>query len=214
MTVETAAVLKTYFQTGDKPTEQQYVNLIDSIYRDNFTDVTASGTVSAPTVSATSLLYAGKATAADTTPGAFFSATTNNICTPAGSWFIINRPDAGFSTDYRYGGTTKGNVSIDSSKVTFNGHNTAKAWCVLTYSAGTPVATTSYNVSSITDTTTGDGFVNFSTALSTANFIGIGTNNTIVTRNVYVERTSISSSRYVIETNSDDNISLVWFAPN
>jgi hypothetical protein len=50
----------------------------------------------------------------------------------------------------------------------------AKAWVMITYSGGTPAVTLGHNVASITDTATGRGVVNFTTAFSNANYVGIG----------------------------------------
>lgn len=49
----------------------------------------------------------------------------------------------------------------------------AKAWVLVTYSAGVPVATVSNNVTSLTDVGTGDLTVNFTTAFSTANYCSV-----------------------------------------
>ena len=46
----------------------------------------------------------------------------------------------------------------------------SKAWIYLTYSGGTPTATVSYNVTSLTDTGTGNAAVNLTTAFSTGNY--------------------------------------------
>jgi hypothetical protein len=46
----------------------------------------------------------------------------------------------------------------------------AKVWAQIVYSAGTPSAITSYNVSSITDTAVGQATVNFTTSFSSTNY--------------------------------------------
>ena len=45
MAVQTRNVLKTYFETGDKPTAAQFGNLIDSIFAANVNAISASGTL-------------------------------------------------------------------------------------------------------------------------------------------------------------------------
>lgn len=165
--------------------------------------------------SATGGIAIGKSVATVTTAGAYFSTTSNNICLTAGNYFIINRPDADILMDFRKAGTSYGTISVNSSnQIVANIHNTAKAWAVIEYSAGTPSATASHNVSSVTDNAGGDGTVNFTTALSSSTFVGVGTNATSSARNVYVARTSTSSSRYVVESGSDDSVALVWYAAN
>jgi hypothetical protein len=49
----------------------------------------------------------------------------------------------------------------------------AKAWCRVTVAAGTPTLQASFNVASITDRGVGQFTVNFTTAFSTANYLGI-----------------------------------------
>lgn len=46
----------------------------------------------------------------------------------------------------------------------------AKAWVKFTWAAGVPTASASYNISSMTDTTTGDTNANFTVNLSTTNY--------------------------------------------
>lgn len=46
MAVQTRSVLKTYFETGDKPTAAQFGDLIDSVFSANVQDVTAASTLS------------------------------------------------------------------------------------------------------------------------------------------------------------------------
>lgn len=55
----------------------------------------------------------------------------------------------------------------------------AKAWVKIAWVSGTPTATASHNISSLTDNGTGDVTVNFTTAFSSANYgvAGIGTYN-------------------------------------
>lgn len=50
----------------------------------------------------------------------------------------------------------------------------AKAWVQVAVSGGVPAATVSYNVSSITDSATGDGIINFTTAFSSASYAWLG----------------------------------------
>ena len=47
MAVQTRSVLKTYFETGDKPTSAQFGDLIDSALMANFTQVTDTGVINA-----------------------------------------------------------------------------------------------------------------------------------------------------------------------
>ena len=56
MSIQTKTTLKTYFQTGDKPTESQFVNLIDS-----FHNAMADGSINA-----TAKLYLAASETADT----------------------------------------------------------------------------------------------------------------------------------------------------
>ena len=50
----------------------------------------------------------------------------------------------------------------------------AKAWAFVTLSGGTPTATVSHNVASITDNGTGDWTINFTASFSTADFVCVG----------------------------------------
>ena len=51
MSIVTKAILKGYFETGDRPTEAQFIDLIDSvaILGTNTNDITFIGTVAATT---------------------------------------------------------------------------------------------------------------------------------------------------------------------
>lgn len=53
--------------------------------------------------------------------------------------------------------------------------NVVKAWVMITYSGGTPAATVSFNVSSLTDNGLGDATVTFTRAFATANYAAVGT---------------------------------------
>jgi len=53
-----------------------------------------------------------------------------------------------------------------------NHKGVAKLWCRWNVTAGTPTITESYNVSSLTDTGTGDVLVNFSVTMTSANYAG------------------------------------------
>ena len=51
MSIVTKAILKGYFETGDRPTEAQFIDLIDSlaVLGTNTSDITFVGTVTATT---------------------------------------------------------------------------------------------------------------------------------------------------------------------
>lgn len=51
----------------------------------------------------------------------------------------------------------------------------AKAWVKFAYTAGAPVASASYNISSLTDSATGEATINFTTSFSSANYAAVGT---------------------------------------
>lgn len=61
-----------------------------------------------------------------------------------------------------------------------NHKGVAKLWCRWVVTAGVPTITESYNVSSLTDTGTGDVLVNFSITMTSANYAGF-TLNTVTT---------------------------------
>jgi hypothetical protein len=67
-------------------------------------------------------LLVGKTTTAETTAGACFSASVNNIGLSSGNYFIVNYVPGGSSTmiDFRTGGVSKGSISQNGSNVAYN----------------------------------------------------------------------------------------------
>lgn len=65
-------------------------------------------------------------------------------------------------------GITRGVVVSDSSSASTTGQ--AKVWGLITYSGGVPSAVASLNISSITDNSTGNCTVNYTTPFSSANY--------------------------------------------
>lgn len=102
-------------------------------------------------------------------------------------------------------------VTFPDADVNLTPTKLATSWAQITYSAGTPSATTSLNVSSLTDSAVGDGIVNLTTAHTSANFSAFGTNNTNAGRNVFASPTGASTIRWVINGGSDDNVSVSSF---
>lgn len=74
----------------------------------------------------------------------------------------------------------------------------AKAWCQTTYNSGTPVASTSYNVSSITDTGTGTATINLTVSFSGGNYAAVA--NVIATNTYPARLQSKIAGSYVIST--------------
>jgi len=68
-------------------------------------------------------------------------------------------------------------VALDgTSPVTLTKQSAAKAWFRVFYSGGVPTERDSFNVASYTDTATGRTTVNYSNAMSNANYVVNGTN--------------------------------------
>ena len=63
----------------------------------------------------------GKNTNADTTDGAFFSSTTNNIVLPSGSYLVFNRNASGAGTliDFRSQNTSKGGIHFNGTNIAY-----------------------------------------------------------------------------------------------
>lgn len=73
-----------------------------------------------------------------------------------------------------------------------------KAWAQIIYSGGVPTSTIKYNVTSLTDSATGDGIANLTVAFSSANFGTLGSNNTTAAAaGVYTKSTGASTLRWV-----------------
>lgn len=87
----------------------------------------------------------------------------------------------------------------------------AKMWVQVTYSGGTPSATTSYNVSSLTDSAGGDGLANLAVAFSSTNYGVVATNNTTASRIQFGSPSTASAVRWVTNGGNDDNNTLIAF---
>lgn len=85
--------------------------------------------------------------------------------------------------------------------------SSAKAWCYLTYSTGTPTATASYNIASISDTGTGAATLNLTTAFSSANYCLLGNKVGATTpiRPLIVTNTSASVYDVIFKDDSGTN---------
>jgi hypothetical protein len=69
--------------------------------------------------------------------------------------------------------TNTSTTKVPTVAVVKNDPGVAKAWAMVTVSGGTPTATVSHNVTSITDNGAGDYTLNLTTAFSSANFAAI-----------------------------------------
>jgi hypothetical protein len=70
------------------------------------------------------------------------------------------------------GVTTAGSIAVTgegNSTTTNLQQGLAKVWCPMTYDSGTPTATDSFNVSSFSDTQTGDANINYTNSTASVN---------------------------------------------
>ena len=81
----------------------------------------------------------GKNTNADTTDGAFFSSTTNNIVLPSGNYLVFNRNASGAGTliDFRSQNTSKGGIHFNGTNIAYqSGSNNILNQAGLTFDNG------------------------------------------------------------------------------
>jgi hypothetical protein len=95
----------------------------------------------------------------------------------------------------------------------------AKAWGLITHSAGTPSLTTGYNVASISDGGGGITNINLTTAFSSVNYIVVVTiifaGSAVSSRSAYYTVTDVDTFQVVTEqadgTNTDHSFSFVCY---
>lgn len=147
--------------------------------------------------------------------------------TPAGSGTVTSVATSGLATGgtITSTGTVTVTAAVQSDMETATSTSVAvvpgvmkyhpgvsKAGASMTYSAGVPSVTVGFGITSLTDSAAGDIGVNFSVTFSSANHFGVASDATTAGRSgIYVERTSTTASRIVINGGFDDNINAVWF---
>lgn len=143
-----------------------------------------------------------------------FTAST----TPTGNR-VITLPDASIdltpATQAQQETGTAINIFVTPGRQQYHA-SASKAWVVIEYSAGTPAATASYNVSSLTDSATGDGLINMTVAFSGATYVGVAANKTNQAHSgIFIHPSSASACRWLTTNLSaaaaDDNISVALF---
>lgn len=238
MAIVTRASAKAYFETGDKPTQAQFIDLIDgAMFNEDFSTFGKALVSAATTAAGVLMLGAGTVGAkvfdAATTASAqnnigggtvgktlFESIVTASAQTQLGGGTVGRELFSATTTasavsQLALAGTipttaaqsnqetgTSGATYVSPSVQQFH-PSAAKAWAYITYSAGTPAATASYNVSSVTDTGTGSPTPNYTTALSSADYAVVAVvqeNNTYICR---VAGTATGSNTLQITTTLD-----------
>lgn len=163
MSIVTRAVAKTYFETGDKPTQSQFIDLIDgAMFNEDFSTLGKAIVSAATTASAQNLLGI---------PGINPPGTVGNILlaaiTTASAQTQIGVPTSAAQSDQETG--TTGAKFVSPSVQQFH-PSAAKAWARVNYSGGTPsLQSGSYNFTSVTDTGVGIADLNYTNALTANN---------------------------------------------
>ncbi len=138
MSIVTKAILKGYFETGDRPTEGQFIDLIDSIVtltHANTGDVTIVGTLTVDNINIGSNISASRVSAsggfeADTLSTSSFGyisssgdiSTSGNIFAREGVLEITNVSASSFTNIYSLSHiTSSGNISASGDVIGFTG---------------------------------------------------------------------------------------------
>ncbi len=138
MSIVTKAILKGYFETGDRPTEGQFIDLIDSIVtltHANTGDVTIVGTLTVDNINIGSHISASRVSAsggfeADTLSTSSFGyisssgdiSTSGNIFAREGVLEITNVSASSFTNIYSLSHiTSSGNISASGDVIGFTG---------------------------------------------------------------------------------------------
>ena len=138
MSIVTKTILKGYFETGDRPTEGQFIDLIDSIVtltHANTGDVTIVGTLTVDNINIGSNISASRVSAsggfeADTLSTSSFGyisssgdiSTSGNIFAREGVLEITNVSASSFTNIYSLSHiTSSGNISASGDVIGFTG---------------------------------------------------------------------------------------------
>jgi len=96
-----------------------------------------------------------------------------------------------------------GNNSIATS---FVAGGSAKSWCPLVYSGGTPAAADSLNVASFTDTQTGDAYINYTSSTASTNCSCGGSNTSSSSDLGVLNKTDTTARARTITRNSSNSL--------
>ena len=96
-----------------------------------------------------------------------------------------------------------GNNSIATS---FVAGGSAKAWCPLVYSSGTPTAADSLNVASFTDTQTGDAYINYTSSTASTNCSCGGSNTSSSSELGVLNKTDTTARARTITRNNSNSL--------
>ena len=94
--------------------------------------------------------------------------------------------------------------SNNSVATSFIAQGTAKVWCPLVYSSGTPTAADSLNVASFTDSQTGDAYINYTSSTASTN-CSCGGSNTSTSSDLGVFNKADTTARGRTTTRNNSN---------
>lgn len=203
MTAQNKATIKSYFESGDKPTQAQFADLVDS-YIDTLNPTFTSAALNSPTIIGGTISSAAIAGYVPTSA----SVTGTGLITGGGPFTgnLVLVVSAATQTNMEAGTS---NTSAVTPAVQQFHPSAAKAWCTISYSAGgVPSLLSSYNVTSLIDNGVGDVIINFTVPFSSTNFITLTGYDDQSIRNILSNANSVSSGRIRTLDNVNNPIDL------
>jgi hypothetical protein len=202
MTIHSRTTVKSYFETGDKPTQAEFANFIDSaLFYEDTSDfgrslISASAAVSARTLLGINtpgtvgnilLTATTTASALNQLGGTTLGKSLFEAVTTASAQNQLAVPTTAAKSDQEAAIT---GVKYTSPSTQQYHPSATKVW-IRVVNAGTPANFASYNVSSLTDVGTGRVTVNFTTNFTTAG--------------EYCSLASVEQSDSIVQTLGDGN---------
>lgn len=163
MAVVTRAAAKAYFETGDKPTQAQFIDTLDStLFQEDVSTLGKALGSAASTAAAQNLLGIPGISVPGTVGNIILGATTT--ASAVNQLGLGSTPTTAAQSDQETG--TTGSKFVSPSVQQFH-QSASKAWVDFN-GTGTISIYSSYNVTGITDNGVGDYTVNFTTSFSSS----------------------------------------------